>query len=204
MSTCNFSPVRNSRNFPVFLLSEDYDAYCADSRDQGCTPCDFSDWYDEDKAYYIGWLREQLEATFGADNVDYYRDRDVYDGDDVADVYSTFTFAGIVFSVTLKVVLHAGYFEGFTLDHELSNVDGEFEYIPDEEDAAGLLNRAGLNPGLAKMLRRAFIAHIENAIQTTADGIDRVFAKVAPHNWRCLGILCNGEGVYEECAPTVA
>lgn len=206
MATCNFPNQRNSVNFPVFNLNDDVDGD--------------PDVYSEDKEYYISLLRESLENEFapattarGYHKVDYYDDgREIYDGDDVADVTDVFTFAGSEFEITYKVVFHSGYYEGFTLDYELKTSDtaGE-DYLPDDGDAQDLQDTAeyledvcGLNPGLAKMLARPFIARVNNCAKSIRTRIDNVFAKIAPHNFTCIGVFSNGEAIYEETAPVVA
>lgn len=139
MSAPNFNCCPNTKKIYAFCMSEDYDRYCEDDREQMADDPEYDGpmcaefWYDDEKDYYMQWLEEELKTTFG-DRV-YIDDLNAHDGDTIARVSVPFTFAGDKWPVEVALRLHAGYYEGFTIDWDYTKVLNDYaDLFPEEQD----------------------------------------------------------------------
>lgn len=210
MSAPNFNCCPNTKKIYAFCMSEDYDRYCEDDREQMADDPDYDGpicaefWYDDEKDYYMQWLHEELQTTFG-DRVGTFHG-EAMDGCAITTIRVPFTFAGTEWPVEVALRLHAGYYDGFTIDWDLTKALNYYSDIfPDEQDCIDELTAdtwhydrcipSNINAGLAKILAPKMIKRLQAALDDTTDKIDAVLDKIAPHKWHghCMS---NGEGIY--------
>lgn len=224
MSAPNFNCSHNSRHLYAFCCFDcDYEAYKKDLKENDpdyyeenedyLENSEFavSDWYDEEKDYYLNWLEEKLNETaknsgLKVDFIDLAKNR-VYDGTELCTVSKTITFAGIGFDLELSIDFEAGYYEGFKLDWNIKNLAGyECDGLDDLSDQDlidaltgdtyyGYYYRDGLKSGLAKMLAPKFRKRLEKELKAMIDVIDNSLEAICPCcvEGHCLS---NGEGIY--------
>lgn len=212
MSAPNFNTRHNARHLYAFCIWDDHDAYVEETKkeydEDEVTPADYSDWYDEEKRYYLNWLEEELTAKFGR-ALDFGADvSNVFDGSEVCTVGRCFKFAGQEIGFLLGVYFQAGYYCGFALDWDLKDVES-YDCLADLECCADILRDErwtgtryaprGLNAGLSKALAPKFRARLEKEIKALGDDISDVLEKIAPHKWEGV-VASNGEGFYFDAA----
>lgn len=224
MSAPNFSCNPNSNYIYAFCDYSDFEDYKKElqnddpeyyEENQDYLEGDFaySDWYENEKDYYLTWLEEALnEAAAGKSNINIdfidLAKTNVYDGTELATVTNNFVFAGIDFSVKLSINFEAGYYAGFAIDWNYSELldsfDGKPDDLDDEDYSEALRDYRyyynkyyGLNPGLAKALAPKLRKRTEKAISEAAEVIENALQKVAPYH---LTGFCidNGEGIYSD------
>jgi len=218
MSAPNFNCHHNSRHLNVFCIWDDFDSYKEDLKtedpdyykelqDYFEDPASyaFSEWYDDEKDYYLNFLEESLKEKFGQ-SVSVKKDH-VYDGDSICTISRSFRFAGINFDIKVGIYFEAGYYCGFKLDWDFDSIC-DYDCMPDLEGAVYLLSDncwhdnlgyLGLNAGLAKALAPKFLNRFNTELKNLTDLIDDCLDSVAPHKWSGV-CLSNGEGIYWEVA----
>lgn len=220
MSAPNFNCSHNSRHMAVFCISEDFEAYKKDSKENDPdwyeenedylenSPWAQSDWYDEEKRYYLDWLEEKLKES-GLNARNFADAGKVCDGDEVCTVGTSFRFAGIDFDLVVSIDFEAGYYDGFKLDwniKEICGIDTDSLKWIDAEDLTDALTgtwtgwgsyREYNSPGLAKMLAPKLRKRIERELAALTGKIDDCLEAIAPHCWEGM-TLGNGEGIYFE------
>lgn len=220
MSAPNFNCSHNSRHMAVFCISQDFEAYKKDSKENDPdwyeenedylenSPWAQSDWYDEEKRYYLDWLEEKLKES-GLNARNFADAGKVCDGDEVCTVGTSFRFAGIDFDLVVSIDFEAGYYDGFKLDwniKEICGIDTDSLKWIDVEDLTDALTgtwtgwgsyREYNSPGLAKMLAPKLRKRIERELAALTGKIDDCLEAIAPHCWEGM-TLGNGEGIYFE------
>ena len=219
MATCNFSTKHNATYIFAFCEHGDFEKYVEENKEildieteEELEKANFeneylySDWYDQEKEDRLNWLEEELDKAVSAKK-GLYSDftesqaNHITDGDEVATVRKYITFAGAEFMVMVSIDFEAGYYEGFTLDWNVKQVEGtfggyDFDQIPDADDCAYLLaENTDLNEGLQKALASKLQARLEAALDEVTDAIETALKSVSPYHLTgfCLG---NGEGIY--------
>lgn len=225
MSAPNFNCSHNSRHLNVFCISEDFELYKKDSKENDPewyeenedylenSPYAQTDWYDNEKDYYLEWLEEKLmeakkEKGLDVDFIDLAKNH-VCDGDEICTVSRSFRFAGLDFDIKISIDFEAGYYDGFKLDWNIKDVLGyetdDLDYITDDDFCEALQGyytawgdyRSYNSPGLAKMLAPKLRKRIERELAALTGKIDDCLEAIAPHCWEGM-TLGNGEGIYFE------
>lgn len=215
MATCNFSMRHNSQYIYAFCEGSDFDAYLEDYKknneinddedDYSLREALYSDWYDDEKEYYLDWLREELYkvTAYGTGlDADFTESCKIYDGDEIATVRRYFNFAGGEFMVMAAIDFEAGYYEGFALDWRVKSCEGTsswhsaYDELPDAYDCENMLeDETDLNAGLRKALAPKLAAKFEKELEIVTDAIETALKTVCPYH---LTGFCmdNGEGFY--------
>ena len=204
MSAPNFSVKCNARNIYAFNMYSDFVAYCKENAELNESTCEellnsqgfYYDWYQTEKDYYLESLERALKDKFGY-NAD-FEDASPSDGDVFATIEDTIQFARCEIPVRLSIVFHAGYYDGFSLDWEISRISDCFGWdeVPDLDGCQEILtDECELNKGLAAALAKKLQNRLDAAVQKLGDEISDVIESIAPH---ALGgvVLSNGEGIY--------
>jgi len=218
MSAPNFSMRHNAQYIYGFCEHSDFEEYVEENREcwgieteEELEECKmnsgiYSDWYDEEKQYYLDWLEEELNKLT-ADGTGLYSDftesQRITDGDEIATVRRYFNFAGGEFMVMASIDFEAGYYEGFALDWNIKAIEGtgsywhsSFDYLPDAQDCADMLqDETDLNAGLCKALAPKLAARIEKELEKVTEAIEKALQTVCPYHLTGF-CLCNGEGIY--------
>lgn len=224
MSAPNFSMRHNSQYIYAFCEGSDFDAYLEDYKqnneideeddDYSLREALYSDWYEDEKEYYLDWLEEELNKleTKGLySNFTELRAYNITDGDEIASVSKCIKFAGGEFMVRVAIDFEAGYYEGFSLDWRIDTIEGtgsywhsSFDYLPDAADCATLLeDEAGLNAGLCKALATKLQARLEATVDEITEAIEQALKTVSPYH--LTGVCAsNGEGFYTNHKQKVA
>lgn len=217
MSAPNFSMRHNSQYIYAFCDYGDFEKYVEENRDiweveteeelEAYKRSDslYSDWYDEEKDYYLTWLEEELNKLT-ADGTGLYSDftesQRITDGDEIATVRRYFNFAGGEFMVMASIDFEAGYYAGFALDWNIKSIEGtrswnsSFDCLPDHQDCEYMLqDETDLNAGLCKALAPKLAARIEKELEKVTEAIEKALQTVCPYHLTG-SCLCNGEGIY--------
>ena len=217
MSAPNFSCRSNSQYIYAFCEPSEFDEYVEENKELWGIETEeeledakqnselYSDWYDEEKDYYLNWLEEELNKMT-ADGTGLYSDftesTRIIDGDEVAEVRKYIQFAGGEFMVMASIDFEAGYYAGFALDWNVKKVEGtrswysSFDYMPDARDCAEMLREeTDLNEGLCKALAPKLQARLEAAMDEVTEAIEKALQTVSPYH--LTGVCAsNGEGFY--------
>lgn len=198
MSAPNFSCSHNARHIYAYLANDQYNEYCEDYREQfDDEPADFDTWYQDEKDYIFEDLERIMSEKIECDYLDFTGmcGRNIYDGDEVASVRRSFTFAGYRFDYSLKISMEAGYYEGFKLDYDVDRMENQ-DYMPDAEGCRYMLqDLAGLKPGLAKMLAPKLARRFELEADRLGDDISDCLEISAQYVIEGT-VASNGEGFY--------
>ena len=216
MATCNFSLRYNSDFLYAFCEGSDFDAYLEEYKknneideeddDDSLREALYSDWYQDEKEYYIDWLEEEINKLTGYGSgldSDFtgMPSRRITDGDEICQVWKNIRFAGGDFTVCAAIDFEAGYYEGFALDWRIKSITGDyggydFDEMPGREDCRELLaDNTDLNEGLQKALADKLQARLEAALDEVTGAIEKALKTISPYHLTgvCLG---NGEGIY--------
>lgn len=231
MSAPNFNCSHNSRHLNVFCISEDFELYKKDSKENDPewyeenadylenSPYAQTDWYDNEKDYYLEWLEEKLmeakkEKGLDVDFIDLAKNH-VCDGDEICTVSRSFRFAGLDFDIKISIDFEAGYYDGFKLDWNIKDVLGyetdDLDYITDDDFCEALQGyytawgdyRSYNSPGLAKMLAPKLRKRVEKELEALTGIVDDCLEAIAPHCWEG-SVFSNGEGIYFEVEKKAA
>ena len=212
MSTCNFSLNYNSDYLYAFCESSDFDAYFEEYKQNNEIEDEdserevlYSDWYEDEKDYYLDWLKEEL-CKLTPEGSGYYTDFTescrITDGDTVAEVRKYIKFAGAEFMIMASVDFEAGYYEGFALDWNIKKIEGDnwqsnyYDYLPDLSDCMDLLrDNTDLNAGLCIALAQKLRDRLEAALNDVTNIIEQALKTVSPYHLTGF-CACNGEGFY--------
>ena len=217
MATCNFSLRYNSDFLYAFCESSDFEKYLEDYKqandfnedeedEDSLREALYSDWYDDEKEYYIDWLEEELNklTAYGTGLESDFTgmpSRKITDGDELAQVWKNIQFAGGEFTVMAAIDFEAGYYEGFALDWRIKSITGnyggyDFDCMPDREDCRELLaDNTDLNEGLQKALADKLQARLEAALDDVTGAIEKALKTISPYH--LTGVCAsNGEGFY--------
>ena len=219
MSAPNFRCNTNSRYIYAFCEHGDFEKYVKENAEGWGIEDDdqmsdalndsglYRDWEEDEKEYYLEWLREELAKTTKGDGMaaDFTEEKacEVSDGDEVATVRRFFDFAGGRFMVEASIDFEAGYYEGFALDWNIKAIEGCNSYwhssvdsLPDADGCAEMLrDETELNNGLCKALAAKLANRIKNELNTATEAIEKALQTVSPyHLTGCCA--CNGEGIY--------
>ncbi len=220
MSAPNFSLRYNSQYLYAFLEHSDFEAYVDENAEiwgleteEEINDAKFTDaeiyqqWHDDEKEYYLDWLKTELEelTKYGSGYYSDFTDSPkIFDGDKVCDVRKYFNFAGGEFMVMAQIDFEAGYYEGFALDYRLTCVEGTHSWnakfdgddTPDAQDCEYLLEEeTDLNAGLRKALAPKLANKIEAIYGELTAIFEQALKTVSPyHLTGCFA--SNGEGFY--------
>ena len=216
MSTCNFSLRYNSDFLYAFCESSDFDAYLEDYKqnneideeedDFSLREALYSDWYEDEKDYYLTWLEEELNklTAYGTGLELFFTESGrITDGDEVAEVRRYFNFAGGEFMISAAIDFEAGYYEGFALDWRVKTAEGTGSYwhssyddLPDSYDCENMLeDETELNAGLRKALAPKLAAKFEKELAVITGAIEKALKTISPYH--LTGVCAsNGEGFY--------
>jgi len=216
MATCNFSLRYNSDFLYAFCEGSDFDAYLEEYKknneideeedDDSLREALYSDWYQDEKDYYLTWLEEELNklTVYGTGLELFFTEScRITDGDEVAEVRRYFNFAGGEFMISAAIDFEAGYYEGFALDWRVKTAEGTGSYwhtscddLPDSYDCENMLeDETELNAGLRKALAPKLAAKFEKELAVITGAIEKALKTISPYHLTgvCLG---NGEGIY--------
>lgn len=216
MATCNFSLRYNSDFLYAFCEGRDFDAYLEEYKknneideedsDDSLREALYSDWYEDEKEYYLTWLEEELNklTAYGTGMELFFTESGrITDGDEVAEVRRYFNFAGGEFMISAAIDFEAGYYEGFALDWRVKTAEGTGSYwhtscddLPDSYDCENMLeDETDLNAGLRKALAPKLAAKFEKELAVITGAIEKALKTISPYHLTgvCLG---NGEGIY--------
>ncbi len=217
MSAPNFSCTPNSCYIYAFCDFSDFKSYIEENRDAFNIDSDedeenalqdstlYQHWYEDEKDYYLTWLKEEIDKLDQDPNYSTSTDiLKVYDGDAVGNITRYVNFAGACFTITYKVIFKAGYYEGFTLDYELAQIEGDKSYMSFEEipDAAGcrdlLYENCDINEGLCSALCAKLCKRIETTCNDIESALETILQTISPYHLSG-SVLGNGEGIYTNC-----
>lgn len=221
MSTCNFSLRHNSQYIYAFCDHSDFEQYVEENKDCWGIESEedleaakyqdgslYSDWYDEEKEYYLNWLEEELNkrTAYGTGlHLDFTEvlGHRITDGDEVATVRKYVDFAGGTFEVMAAIDFEAGYYEGFALDWRVKNIEGassywhsSFDYLPDVQDCVEMLHdETELNEGLCRALALKLQTRLEAALNEITTAMEEALKTICPYHLTGF-CMSNGEGIY--------
>lgn len=182
MGTCNFHKTNASKYFVVLMPYED--------EDEGVTTIRQPE--EMDVEFLQDCLRERLKELADKSDFDFYKS-------EFGEIYQTITFMGIDTQIELEVKLNHGYYEGAVLDYNIVlRVDGTD--VDDLECATDYwLNLLEDDQkGLSIANRGRFERKLQNALDNMTTELETVFASIAEHTLKCVGVFSNGEAVYQE------
>lgn len=216
MSAPNFSMRHNSQYIYAFCEGSDFDAYLDDYKqnneideeddDYSLREALYSDWYEDEKEYYLDWLEEELNklTAYGTGLELFFTESGrITDGDEVAEIRRYFNFAGGEFMISAAIDFEAGYYEGFALDWRVKVCEGtgsywhtSCDYLPDSYDCESMLeDETDLNAGLRKALAPKLAAKFEKELAIVTAAIEQALKTVSPYH--LTGVCAsNGEGFY--------
>lgn len=217
MSTCNFSLRHNSQYIYAFCERGDFEKYVEENKDVWEIESDedlesylmsdslYSDWYDNEKEYYLNWLEEELDkqTAYGTGLELFFTESNIItDGDEVAEVRRYFNFAGGEFMISAAIDFEAGYYEGFALDWRVKTAEGtsnwhsSYDELPDAYDCENMLeDETDLNAGLRKALAPKLAAKFEKELAVITEAIEQALKTVCPYHLTGF-CMSNGEGIY--------
>ena len=219
MSAPNFSCRHNAQYIYGFCEHSDFEKYVEDNKEIWDIETEeelekakfeneylYSDWYQDEKEYYIDWLEEEINKLTGYGSgldSDFtgMPSRRITDGDEICQVWKNIRFAGGEFTVCAAIDFEAGYYEGFALDWRIKSITGDcggydYDEMPDRADCCDLLaDNTDLNEGLQKALADKLQARLEAALDEVTGAIEKALKTISPYHLTgvCLG---NGEGIY--------
>ncbi len=208
MSAPNFASVNTSKIF-AFGATKYIDQEAIDANDW---PQEWLGDYDEEQTQAdFEWCQEnaveQLEQKGWTEDDGSDGDRS-YCGSYIAKKAVSVYVGGCYLDITVRAKVVSGYYSGATFDFDAElTVENDLDGVLGDYDLTGSYaasvddvitdNWTG-NNGLSKIQAKNIIRRLYSELEKLTDQAEEVFQNCSEHRLACVGIMSNGEGVYED------